>query len=281
MIVEKEWLVKRLGNDNLSIIDCRFDLQNKEYGKQQYEIGHLPNAIYFHLEEDLSGEVEIHGGRHPLPDLEQFKLKIEKAGICNDTSVVVYDSGDGPFAGAFAARFLWMMKYIGHEKVMILNGGFSKWKEAGYPVESKKPLVTESTYEVHVQDKILATYDLVKEFTVTKPKDTMLIDSRDYKRYAGVEEPMDRIAGHIPGAVNEPFAEGLNNGYFLGAQDQVHRFKHLDRNKTFIVYCGSGVTATPNYVALKEAGYENVKLYVGSYSDWVSYKDNPVEKVEK
>lgn len=281
MIIEKEWLVKRLGDDHLSIIDCRFELQNIEYGRQQYGISHLPNAIYFHLEDDLSGEIKKHGGRHPLPDLEQFKLKLEKAGISNDSAVVVYDSGEGTFAGAFAARFLWMMKYIGHEKVMILNGGFSKWKEAGYPIECKEPSVTESTYNVHVQENMLATYELVKDFTLTRPKGTLLIDSREYKRYAGIEEPVDRIAGHIPGAINEPFMEGVKDGIFLAAEKQVSRFKHLDRNKTLIVYCGSGVTASPNYVALKEAGYKNVKLYVGSYSDWVSYVDNPVENVEK
>ena len=280
MIVEKEWLVKRMGNENFSIVDCRFDLSNKEYGKQQYNHGHLPNAIYFDLELDLSGEVKNHGGRHPLPDLEQFKLKLEKAGISNDSIVIVYDSGEGTFAGAFAARFLWMMKYVGHEKVMILNGGYSKWVESGYPIESEIPTVTESTYTIHVQEKMLATYELVKDFTLTRPKQTVLIDSREYKRYAGIEELVDRLPGHIPGAINEPFMEGLKDGCFVSKEEQEIRFKHLDRNKTLIVYCGSGVTASPNYVALKEAGYENVKLYVGSYSDWVSYEDNPVEKVE-
>ena len=277
MIVEKEWLVKRMGNEDFSIIDCRFDLNNKGYGKQQYNHGHLPDAIYFHLEDDLSGEVKNHGGRHPLPNLEQFKAKLEKAAISNDSTVIVYDGGEG----TFAARFLWMMKYVGHEKVMILNGGYSKWEEAGYPIESEIPIVSKSSYNIHVQEKMLATYELVKDFTETRPKQTVLIDSREYKRYAGIEELIDRVPGHIPGAINEPFMEGLKDGYFLSKEEQELRFKHLDRNKTLIVYCGSGVTASPNYIALKEAGYENVKLYIGSYSDWISYEDNPVGKIEK
>lgn len=276
MIVEKEWLVKKMGNEDVSIVDCRFDLNDKAYGKQQYDQGHLPNAIYFHLEEDLSGEVKKHGGRHPLPDLEQFKIKLEKAGISNDRTVIAYDRGEG----AFAARFLWMMKYVGHEKVMILNGGYSKWEEAGYPIESDIPSVSKSTYTIHVQEKMLATYDLVKNFTLTKPEQTVLIDSREYKRYAGLEELIDRVPGHIPGAINEPFMAGFKDGYFLSKEEQDLRFNHLDRDKTLIVYCGSGVTASPNYIALKEAGFENVKLYVGSYSDWISYEDNPVEKIE-
>jgi len=281
MIIEKEWLVKRIANKDISIVDCRFDLQNKELGKQQYDKDHLPNAVYFHLEEDLSGEVKVHGGRHPLPDLELFKQKLEAAGISNDSTVVVYDSGEGVFAGTFAARFLWMMKYVGHENVMILNGGYSKWKEAGYPLVDTTPVLAKGIYTIHVQEEMLATYERVKDFTITRPKDTILIDSREYNRYAGIEESIDRIAGHIPGAVNEPFMEGLENGLFLAKEGQQLRFKHLGRDKVLIVYCGSGVTASPNYIALKEAGFDDVKMYVGSYSDWVSYEDNPVEKVEK
>ncbi|MGM9929398.1 MAG: sulfurtransferase [Bacillus sp. (in: firmicutes)] len=272
MIIEKEWLLDHYSD--VRVIDCRFHLQNKEFGKWQYEKGHLPNAVYFHLEEDLSGVVTEHGGRHPLPDLEQFKAKLEAAGINNDDTVIAYDEATGPFA----TRFLWLMKYIGHEKVYVLNGGYAKWKEAGWKVDSEIPSFSKSTYTIQVQEELLASYEEVKRASVEGG--TVLLDSRESQRYKGMIEPIDRIAGHIPNAVNMPWEDGLKDGMFLDSTQQKERFAELNPNQEIIVYCGSGVTATPNFVALKSAGFQQVKVYIGSYSDWVSYKDNPIETNE-
>lgn len=274
MLVEKEWLLNNLHNKKIRIVDCRFNLQNTNLGTEQYGNDHLPNAVYFDLAKDLSGVVEKHGGRHPLPNLLDFKEKLSNAGIRNDDIIVAYDGGEGSYAG----RFLWLMKYIGHDEVYVLNGGYKHWKEAGYPLENRLPLTERSDYELSVQTDMLASYEEVKKLSETRNNSQILIDSRDSIRYSGIEEPIDKKPGHIPGAINIPWTEGFQDGLFKTKESQQDRFKTLDPNKDIIVYCGSGVTATPNYMALKEAGFQNVKVYIGSYSDWVSYDENPVEK---
>lgn len=277
MFVEKEWLHEQLNNPKLRIIDCRFHLQQKELGQKQYSENHLPNAVYFHLEKQLSGVVAEHGGRHPLPNLEDFKEILQKVGIQNDDLIVAYDGGDV----AFATRFMWMMKYVGHEQVFVLNGGYPAWKEAGYAVEQNVPTFPKSSYTLHVQENLLAQYDEVKQLSQTNDPQKVLIDSRDINRYAGKVEPIDKKPGHIPNAINYPYSEGIKDGYFINEELQKQRFKDIDATKEIVVYCGSGVTATPNYFALKQAGFENVKVYIGSYSDWVSYDENPVAVIEE
>ncbi|WP_042346526.1 sulfurtransferase [Bacillus massiliigorillae] len=276
MFIDKEWLKDQLANPQIRIVDCRFHLQQKELGRQQYNQDHIPGAVYFHLEKDLSSAVKEHGGRHPLPDLEDFKRTLEQAGIKNDDMIIAYDGGDV----AFATRFMWMMKYVGHEQVFVLNGGYNQWKEAGFPTEQTVPTYLESSYQLNIQAQILAHYEEVKEYSQSPNDNKILIDSRDYNRYAGKEEPIDKRPGHIPNAINYPFMKGIENSCLLSKEKQQERFQNLDDKKEIIVYCGSGVTATPNYFALKEAGFENVKVYIGSYSDWVSYDDNPVEVEE-
>lgn len=273
MFIEKEWLKDRLNNSQVRIVDCRFHLQQKELGQQQYNQDHIPGAIYFHLEKDLSSAVTEHGGRHPLPNLENFKQTLEKVGFRKNDLIVAYDGGDV----AFATRFMWMMKYVGHDQVFVLNGGYNQWKEAGYPTEQTVSNFPASAYQLDVQEHLLAHYEEIKHISQTAPDNKILIDSRDYKRFAGKEEPIDKRPGHIPNAINYPWSDGVENSTLLGKDKQQERFQNLDRNKEIIVYCGSGVTATPNYFALKEAGFDNVKVYIGSYSDWVSYDDNPVE----
>ncbi|MCH1624557.1 sulfurtransferase [Ferdinandcohnia quinoae] len=273
-VVNKEWLFEQLNNEQVRIVDCRFELGNPDLGKNFYQDGHITGAIYFDLEQQLSGPVEKHGGRHPLPDIEQFKLEIEKAGIDNTKTVVAYDEGEGQYA----SRFWWLLTYLGHEKVYVLNEGIKGWVEAGYPTTKEVPDFETSQFEINIRRDMLATYEEVKEVVDHKKKSPILIDSRDERRYHGEIEPIDRIAGHIPGAINKCWVEGLEKGSFKNSEEQKKRFAELDKEAPIIVYCGSGVTATPNYIALKMAGYQNVKLYAGSYSDWVSYDDNPVVK---
>jgi len=275
--VNKEWLVEQLNNKQVKIVDCRFDLANPDLGEKLYQDSHIPGACYFHLEKQLSAPVSKHGGRHPLPDIQQFKQEIEKAGIDNTKTVVAYDSGEGQYA----SRLWWLLTYIGHDKVLVLNEGFKGWKEDGYPTTKEIPEFESATFEVNLQKEMLASYEEVKEIVDHKKKSPILIDSRDASRYLGKTEPLDRIAGHIPGAINKFWAEGLEQGSFKNREEQKQRFAELDQAETIIVYCGSGVTATPNYMALKMAGYQNVKLYAGSYSDWVSYMENPVATGEE
>lgn len=272
--VDLNWLKDHLGDRNVRIIDCSYKLGDPEAGRTQYENGHIPGAVYFDLEKDLSGTVETHGGRHPLPNPGQLKNKLEESGISNDTILIAYDSKEG----AYASRFWWMLKYLGHENVYILNGGFEDWKKAEFPVEQVIPKFEKAVFTITENKDMLASYQEVKEIALNGNQDTVLIDSREQRRYLGIEEPIDRVAGHIPTAINKPWMEGLENGFFKHKSEQENRFADIAKDTPIIVYCGSGVTATPNYIALKEAGYSNVRLYPGSYSDWVSYEENPVEK---
>ncbi|MBB6445445.1 rhodanese-like domain-containing protein [Bacillus benzoevorans] len=276
-VVNKEWLAEQLNNGQVKIVDCRFELGNPVKGEELYQESHIPGAFYFDLEKQLSGPVSEHGGRHPLPDVDQFRLEIEKAGIDHTKAVVAYDGGEGQFA----SRFCWLLSFLGHEKVYVLNEGFKGWVEAGYPTTNKVPEFEFAKFAVNIQTEMLASYDEVKKTVDYKKKSPILIDSRDKARYLGEVEPIDRIAGHIPGAINKNWTEGLEQGSFKNIDEQKKRFAELDPEEPVIVYCGSGVTAAPNYIALKMAGFKNVKLYAGSYSDWVSYDENPVAKGKK
>lgn len=273
-VVNKEWLAEQLNAEQVTIVDCRFELGNPDKGEKLYQESHIPGAFYFHLEKQLSAPVSKHGGRHPLPDMDQFRLEIEKTGIDHTKKVVAYDGGEGQFA----SRFWWLLKFLGHEKVYVLNEGFKGWVEAGYTTTKEVPEWESAKFEINIQKGMLASYDEVKEIVVHQKKSPILIDSRDQARYLGEVEPIDKIPGHIPGAINKCWAEGLEQGSFKNSEEQKKRFAELDQDEPIIVYCGSGVTATPNYIALKMAGYHNVKLYAGSYSDWVSYDENSVAK---
>ncbi|MDQ0218016.1 sulfurtransferase [Peribacillus cavernae] len=271
--ISKEEVLELVNNHQARIVDCRFQLGNTGYGEETYREVHIPGAVFFNTEKDLSGPTSEHGGRHPLPDLQMFRKKLEEAGISNDTTVVAYDAGKEPFA----SRLIWMLTYIGHKKAYLLNGGFQAWQEAGLPVDTDIPHYHEESYQLNINEAVLASYEEVKSFTKERPEDIVLVDSREEKRFLGIEESIDKKAGHIPGAVNKFWAEGLSNGMYGDSSRQSERFSEIDPSKQLIVYCGSGISAAPNFLALKEAGYENVKLYVGSFSDWISYQNNPIE----
>lgn len=161
--------------------------------------------------------------------------------------------------------------------MFVLNGGFRAWKDAGYPLETNQSKYASADYNIVLNESVLASYQKVKEYTVKRPTDVVLIDSRESKRYQGIEEPIDKKAGHIPGAVNKVWTKVLENGFYKKSEELQLSFTDISRDKEIIVYCGSGVTASPNYIALKEAGFKDVKVYVGSFSDWISYSDNPIE----
>lgn len=268
--IDKEQVLELLKREDVRFVDCRFNLGNSDQGESLYKEGHISGAVYFDLERDLSSSVGEHGGRHPLPDLQSFKRLLEGVGIGKNTTVIAYDGGEG----AFAARCWWLLKYVGHEKVFILDGGYKEWLEAGYPFDTEPPECRRAHFEVNVQSDTLASMEDVRRAIAAK--DHILIDSRAKERFLGIVEPIDKKAGHIPTACNYCWTEGFEKGKFKSVSEQKKRFESLDKNKPIIVYCGSGVTAAPNYIALREVGFKNVKLYAGSFSDWISYEDNEV-----
>ncbi|WP_141993528.1 sulfurtransferase [Bacillus sp. B4EP4a] len=272
-IFEKEELLPMLNSQDIRICDCRFQLGSPDAGYNEYKKDHISGAVYFDLEKDLSGQVQEHGGRHPLPDLETFKNKLESNGITNDTVLIAYDGGEG----SFASRFVWLLSYLGHQKVFVLNGGFRAWRDNGYPIDSNQTKYVPTEYHIDLNESVFASFQTVKDYTMNRPDDLVLMDSRESKRYEGIEEPIDKKAGHIPGAVNKVWTNVLENGYFKKKEDLQSSFTGIGKDKEIIVYCGSGVTASPNYIALKEAGFKDVKIYIGSFSDWISYDDNPIE----
>jgi thiosulfate/3-mercaptopyruvate sulfurtransferase len=274
-IVNMEWLAANIDRPDVRIIDCRFDLANPKAGFEEYVKSHIKGALYFDLEKDLSAPVSTHGGRHPLPDLRTLVNKLSAAGIEDKVTVIAYDDQNG----AFASRFWWMLKYLGHPQVFVLNGNFSHWKQKRLPVTDEIPTVERKQFIPKVQSHMAIEMSELREKVLSQDSNVVLIDSRETKRYLGIEEPIDKKAGRIPSAVNYFWKESLSeDGYWKNATELEMRFSSIPKDKEIIVYCGSGVTACPNFIALKEAGFQHVRLYVGSWSDWISYEKNPIEK---
>ncbi|MFC4546341.1 sulfurtransferase [Paenactinomyces guangxiensis] len=268
-----DWVAKHLNDPRLCLIDCRFALGDPEAGRRAYRQGHLPGALYLDLEKDLSGPVREHGGRHPLPDIEILARKLGEIGIDENSHVAAYDDQ----GGAMASRLWWLLTYLGHDCVSVMNGTFSQWQKAGYPVTTEIPATNSRHFPPHPRPHMLASMEEVKQ--KLHQATTVLVDSRDEKRYLGEEEPVDPVAGHIPGARHFFWKQVQDqNGNWKNAAQLRDHFSPLSTANEIIVYCGSGVTATPNILALKEAGYKNVKLYAGSWSDWISYSDNPIAR---
>ncbi|MFY0543350.1 sulfurtransferase [Brevibacillus sp. H7] len=268
LLVSSDWLYDHLRDSNIVIVDCRFVLGKPAQGYDEYMEGHIPGALYFHLEHDLSGRKGEHGGRHPLPETDALVSLFSQAGIDSETTVIAYDDQDL----AMASRLWWLLRYHGHQKAAVLNGGFAAWKAAGYPVTQEIPSPTARSFVSRLQRDMLVTIDQVKE----RGANTVLIDSRAGERYRGEQETIDPKAGHIPGALHYFFKDNLaQDGSMLPKEQLKQRFAPIARHDEIIVYCGSGVTACVNLLALHQAGRTDAKLYPGSWSDWCSY-DLPV-----
>ncbi|SFL93398.1 thiosulfate/3-mercaptopyruvate sulfurtransferase [Paenibacillus sp. 1_12] len=275
-IVAQDWLFEHGTDEQIVIVDCRFTLGQPEAGRIAYGIEHIPGAVYMDLEQDLSAPKGEHGGRHPLPNWEDFMHRLGEVGIDAQSTVIAYDDQ----SGAMASRLWWMLQALGHTKVYVLEGSFASWKQAGYPVTDEPPAMHAAIFEGQLQEGFLLQMEDVKN-RIGRPG-TVLVDSREYPRYLGLEEAIDPAAGHIPGAKSYFWKHGLNDqGGWKDAIAQKERFADLASADEIIVYCGSGVTACPNVLALKEAGFSNVLLYSGSWSDWISYADNPIATGEE
>ncbi|AFY53127.1 rhodanese-related sulfurtransferase [Rivularia sp. PCC 7116] len=266
-IVSNQWLFENLNHPDIAIFDCRFSLANPQEGKQQYETSHIPGAYYLDLNQDLSSKVQQHGGRHPLPDIEEFSDKLSAMGVnYEETFVIAYD--DSRFA--FASRLWWLLRYLGHKQVAVLDGGFNGWLASEFPVTDILPTSCKGAFIPQPQTQMIVDRETVKNSKDSSH--TALIDSRDNERYQGLREPIDKIAGHIPGAMNYPWKEVTDsNGYLLPREQQSQRWEKLENDREIIVYCGSGVTACVNLLSLDLAGINTGKLYPGSWSDWISY----------
>lgn len=271
-LVSVEWLSANLNDPNLRTVDCRFSLQDPLAGRLAYQEGHIPEAIFLDLETDLAGPIQPdrRGGRHPLPTPQALARVLGEAGIGNEHFVVAYD--DPPTGGMYAPHLWWLLKWLGHDKVAVLDGGIKAWKEAGQALETQIQEYAPSVFRPNVRPEMVLDATAV----ANRSRSMVLIDSRAPERYRGDIEPIDPVAGHIPGAINRNWLGSLDSsGYFKSSQDQADRFAGLEGEVA--AYCGSGVSATANILALELIG-KKAKLYAGSWSDWVSDTTRPVAK---
>lgn len=250
-------------------IDVRFDLGEKDVGRQMYNKGHIEGAVYWDLEEDLS-DMDSKDGRHPMISKEKMTRLVQLAGLKLDDYIVIYDQGATPFA----LRAYFLLEWAGFKHIYVSRSGYEELKDK-LPVSNMESVLSPTTtIPEWNNDKLLTMAEVRK--VVAQEKEGQLIDARSNIRYKGESEPIDSIAGHIPSAINFDWEQLKRNGKFLEQKELKEKLSPLAPNdKPVIAYCGSGVTAAPLYGCLKEAGYENVQLYVGSYSDWI--RENEVE----
>ena len=261
--------------DSVSLIDCRADLANDRYGFEAFNRGRIPGARFVDLNRDLSGEPGVRG-RHPLPDRNNWLETVRNLGIKNNDQIVAYDD----VGGMYAARFWWMMRWLGHENVALLDGGIQQWEDK---LESgKNPArATKSYYSPSkMLTKLIEINDLAELLQNTSSKEINLVDARPRERYSGLTEPIDKTAGHIPGAFCLPFQENLDpNLRFKKAEKLRARFEEIydDRILEVVCYCGSGVSACHNILAANIAALGELTLFAGSWSEWIQDSSRPIE----
>lgn len=276
----RDLLAKGTRRDRTVVLDCRFDLKNPDAGRQAYRAGHIPSARYADLNRDLASPVTAESGRHPLPAPAALAEFCTAAGIGEDTQVVVYDEGNG----STAARGWWLLNWLGHAQVAVLDGGFACWVQSGGSIETGEPAsppaAATTRFVAHPRPDAVATSAEV-EAAATDPR-RLVVDARAPERFTGAVEPIDTVAGHVPGAVNHPFVGNLNaQGRFL-PDDELRRLwsaRLAGRSpENVIAMCGSGVTACHNLLAMACAGLPGAKLYAGSWSEWIRNPRRPVAR---
>ncbi len=257
------------------ILDCRYDLQVDDWGREQYLAAHIPGAAYASLSHDLSAAPSGTNGRHPLPSVDAMIATFGRLGISRDVQVVAYDQD----SGMFASRLWWMLRYAGHRQVAVLDGGWQKWITEGRPTRSGNETRSASTFAAEWQrDWYL---DVLAVAGLYEDPATLLLDARAPERFEGRVEPLDRLPGHIPGAANHPYRSNLSADNTMlppeTLREQFVRDLKGHAPGETVMYCGSGVTACQNLLAMEHAGLPGARLYVGSWSEWAADPNRPVE----
>jgi len=273
-LVQAETLAIALGRPDLAIVDCRFSLVNPGAGELAYQTSHLPGAVFAHLDRDLSDHRKHGQGRHPWPDAADFTARLGEWGITPQHQVIAYDDGEG----AYAARLWFLMRALGHEKVAVLDGGWARWTALGMPVDSRVPAPIHGRYPGEFDRSRLLDAEQVR--TALESGD-VLLDARAADRFRGENEHLDRIAGHVPGARNRPYADNLDGGRFKTPMQLAEEFRGLISGTTpdhVMVMCGSGVTACHHLLAMERAGLRGARLFTGSWSGWISDPARPVAR---
>jgi thiosulfate/3-mercaptopyruvate sulfurtransferase len=280
-LIEPAELAAHLADPQWAIIDCRFDLARPAWGAQAYAAGHIPRALYADLDHDLSAPRTRLSGRHPLPQAAALAATFGRFGIDAQVQVVAYDQG----AGAFAARLWWLLRWLGHQRVAVLDGGFATWERAGLPQSSGMERREPRHFTAAADDGLLvagAAVAAAVDSGAVQRGQMLLVDARSADRFAGENETLDPVAGHIPGARNHPFATNHDpDGRWLGAEALRRAWERTLRGapaRQVVAMCGSGVTACHNLLALEVAGLSGARLYAGSWSEWITDPTHPVAR---
>jgi len=265
----------QLENPQFVIVDCRFDLAQPDAGRATYVAGHIPGAFYAHLDKDLSGGRTPSSGRHPLPDPETLSETLSRWGVDSRSQVVAYDANNGAMA---AARLWWLLKWLGHDAVAVLDGGLQAWQAASLSLSTDIPPTRHTRFVAQLRnERLVVAQELAAR---TRDNTWRVLDARAPERYAGEVEPIDPVAGHVPGAINHPFARNVtSDGRLLGEQELRKNFAITLENVPadhVIAMCGSGVTAAHLLLAMETAGLQGARLYAGSWSEWITDKSRPV-----
>jgi thiosulfate/3-mercaptopyruvate sulfurtransferase len=278
-LISTDVLAAHIDDPAFIIIDCRFKLDDERWGEREYTEVHIPGAVYASLSHDLSGPLTGTNGRHPLPDAHALARTLGRLGISGGSQVVAYDQD----SGAFASRLWWLLRWLGHDAVAVLDGGFAKWTHEGRPTRGGTEVHEPAVFTGSVRPEMVANVSQVSAHVTDN--EWHLVDARAPERYRGEKEPLDKTPGHIPGAVNHFFQWNLNeHGTFRSADALRESFHPVlgDAPADRIVnYCGSGVTACHNLLALEHAGITGTKLYPGSWSEWSADPERPVERGQK
>ncbi len=274
-LIRIDELRQQLSEPNWRVVDCRFDLMQPAKGCEEYRQGHIPGAQYANLDQDLAGPVTASTGRHPLPAAEAFALTLTAWGIGGDSQVIVYDHA----SGAIATRLWWMLRWLGHENVAVLDGGYTAWRKAGYPVSQRDETVERAQFQpLPDAGLIISTDELLA--SLESGGGPPIVDARARLRFAGSNEPIDPVAGHIPGAVNHPFSESVTADGTWKSRDELKAAWTAvfgdNRGGSWVSMCGSGVTACHLALSARLADYPEPRLYVGSWSEWILDPDRPV-----
>lgn len=274
-IVSTDTLAAHLGGDWV-IVDCRFDLQNEHWGREQYLAGHTPGAVYASLSHDMAGAKTGRNGRHPLPSIDDLSATFGRFGITPGRQVVAYDQD----SGMYASRLWWLLRYAGHDAVAVLDGGWAKWTREGRQARSGEETRRGAAFVAALRpDMRVGVDDVAAQLGDAK---TLLVDARAPERYLGQVEPIDRVPGHIPGAVNHHYrSNAADDDTMLPPEELRKKFLTVLGShppSEAVMYCGSGVTACHNLLAMTHAGLPGARLYAGSWSEWSADPARPVEK---
>ena len=272
-IVSADQLAQHLHDPRWVVFDCRFALTRPESGREAYARSHIPSARYAHLNQDLSGPTTPSSGRHPLPDAALLARKLGLWGVDRSSQVVVYDDS----FGSMAVRLWWLLRWLGHDAVALLDGGFPSWVRQGRALAAELPAIHPAGFLAMPDDRLwVDSGDMLEALRAN----AVIVDARPDERYSGLFEPLDKVAGHIPGSVNAPFEDNLDaRGHFLPAEELRALYAPLFHGvppDEVIHMCGSGVTACHNLLALEIAGMPGGKLYAGSWSEWITDPSRPI-----